>query len=105
MAHQRKVSYMLARNTEDLEKRLKMQLEELDISHRDTNTKTKENEWNRDRDCRCSPDTCGSQHPSFPDNLAADDVLSTKPSQPSTEMKETNPDKPETKLTIHTVLF
>lgn len=86
MAHQRKVSYMLARNTEDLERRLKMQLEELDISHRDTKTKAfEENEWSRDRDCRCSPDTCGSQHPSIPDNLGADDVLSSKPNQPAIE--------------------
>ncbi|XP_057216582.1 coiled-coil domain-containing protein 125 isoform X3 [Triplophysa rosa] len=95
LAHQRKVSYMLARNTEDLERRLKMQLEDLDISHRDTNSKTKafeENEWSRDRDCRCSSDTCGSQHPSIPDSLGADDVLSSKPNQPSTEMRETKPD-------------
>ncbi|XP_051532520.1 coiled-coil domain-containing protein 125-like isoform X1 [Myxocyprinus asiaticus] len=40
LAHQRKVSYMLARNTEDLEKRLQMQLEELGLSHKDTDTNT-----------------------------------------------------------------
>lgn len=95
MAHQRKVSYMLARNTEDLERRLKMQLEDLDISHRDTNSNTKafeESEWSRDRDCRFSSDTCGSKHPSLPDSLDAYDVLSSKPNQPSTEMRETKPD-------------
>ncbi len=37
LAHQRKVSYMLARNTKDLEKRLQMQLEELGLSHKDIN--------------------------------------------------------------------
>ncbi|XP_056602589.1 coiled-coil domain-containing protein 125 [Triplophysa dalaica] len=95
LAHQRKVSYMLARNTEDLERRLKMQLEELEISHRDTNSKTKafeKSECSRDRDCRFSSDTCGSQHPSLPDSLDAYDVLSSKPNQPSTEMRETKPD-------------
>uniref|UniRef100_A0A673GQM2 Cell cycle checkpoint protein RAD17-like n=1 Tax=Sinocyclocheilus rhinocerous TaxID=307959 RepID=A0A673GQM2_9TELE len=48
LAHQRKVSYMLARNTEDLEKRLHMQLEELGLSHIDSKTKpeaSEESEW------------------------------------------------------------
>lgn len=33
MAHQRKVSYMLARSYEDLEKRLQAQLREMDMPH------------------------------------------------------------------------
>lgn len=88
LAHQRKVSYMLARNTEVLEKRLRMQLEELEISHRGTSAKTEaseENEWSRNKD---SPDSSGSQDLSIPDNLAADDVLNSKPNQPSAEMRD-----------------
>ncbi|XP_043094466.1 coiled-coil domain-containing protein 125 isoform X2 [Puntigrus tetrazona] len=93
LAHQRKVSYMLARNTEDLEKRLQMQLEELGLSHKDSKTKTEsseESEWSRGRDCRCSADGCGSQHPTVPDSPAARDEQSSNPNQPSTEMKETD---------------
>lgn len=93
MAHQRKVSYMLARNTEDLEKRLQMQLEDLGLSHKDRKTKTEaseESEWSRRRDCRCSADSCGSQHLTVPDSPAAEDEQSSKPNQPSTEMKETD---------------
>ncbi|XP_059405204.1 coiled-coil domain-containing protein 125 [Carassius carassius] len=87
LAHQRKVSYMLARNTEDLEKRLQMQLEELGLSHKDSKTKTEapeESDWCRGRDCRCSADSCGSQHLSVPDSPAAHDE------QLSTEIKETD---------------
>nr|XP_055055091.1 coiled-coil domain-containing protein 125 isoform X2 [Misgurnus anguillicaudatus] len=92
LAHQRKVSYMLARNTEVLEKRLRMQLEELEISHRGTCTKTEaleENEWSRNKD---SPDSRGSQDLSIPDDLAADDGLSLKPNQPSAEMRDAKVD-------------
>ncbi|XP_017307115.1 coiled-coil domain-containing protein 125 [Ictalurus punctatus] len=39
LAHQRKVSYMLARSYEDLEKRLQAQLKELDISHNGAESK------------------------------------------------------------------
>uniref|UniRef100_A0A673GQQ7 Cell cycle checkpoint protein RAD17-like n=2 Tax=Sinocyclocheilus rhinocerous TaxID=307959 RepID=A0A673GQQ7_9TELE len=95
LAHQRKVSYMLARNTEDLEKRLHMQLEELGLSHIDSKTKpeaSEESEWSRGRDCRCSADSCGSQHLTVPDSPAADDEQTSKPNQPSTEIRETKPD-------------
>ncbi|XP_042579849.1 coiled-coil domain-containing protein 125 isoform X2 [Cyprinus carpio] len=92
LAHQRKVSYMLARNTEDLEKRLQMHLEELGLSHKDSKTKTEapeESEWSRGRDCGCSADSCG-QHLSVPDSPAAHDEQSSKPNQPATEIKETD---------------
>ncbi|XP_051552472.1 coiled-coil domain-containing protein 125 isoform X2 [Myxocyprinus asiaticus] len=82
LAHQRKVSYMLARNTEDLEKRLQMQLDELGLSHKDTNTNieaSEKSDWSRERDCRCSTDSCGSQHFTVPENLAADAEQSSKP--------------------------
>ncbi|XP_077097116.1 coiled-coil domain-containing protein 125 isoform X2 [Siphateles boraxobius] len=91
LAHQRKVSYMLARNTEDLEKRLQMQLEELDLSHKDSRTKTEaseESEWSREGDGSCSVDSHGSQHLTVPDSPTADDELTSK----STEMRETKPD-------------
>ncbi|XP_065106420.1 coiled-coil domain-containing protein 125 [Paramisgurnus dabryanus] len=90
LAHQRKVSYMLARNTEDMEKRLRMQLEELEISHRGTSAKTEaleENEWSRNKDSP-SPDSRESQDLSFTDDLAADGVLSSKPNDPSAEMRD-----------------
>lgn len=86
---------MLARNTEDLEKRLKMQLEELGLSHKDSKTKTKaseESEWSRGRDCRCSADSCGSQHLTVPDSPTADDEQTSKANQPSAERRETKPD-------------
>uniref|UniRef100_A0A9J8BK68 Coiled-coil domain containing 125 n=1 Tax=Cyprinus carpio carpio TaxID=630221 RepID=A0A9J8BK68_CYPCA len=92
LAHQRKVSYMLARNTEDLEKRLQMHLEELGLSHKDSKTKTEapeESEWSRGRDCGCSADSCG-QHLSVPDSPAAHDEQSSEPNQPTTEIKETD---------------
>ncbi len=91
LAHQRKVSYMLARNTKDLEKRLQMQLEELGLSHKDIKTEaSEESEWSRRRDCRCSADSCGSQHLTVPDSPAADDEQSSKLNQPSTEINETD---------------
>ncbi|XP_026112620.1 coiled-coil domain-containing protein 125-like isoform X1 [Carassius auratus] len=89
LAHQRKVSYMLAQNTKDLEKRLHMQLEELDLSHIDSKTKTEaseESEWSRGRDRRCSADL------TVPDSPAADDEQTSKPNQPSTEIREAKPD-------------
>ncbi|XP_067263483.1 coiled-coil domain-containing protein 125 isoform X1 [Chanodichthys erythropterus] len=92
LAHQRKVSYMLARNTEDLEKRLQMQLEELEPSHKDSNTKTeasKESEFSRGGDCRCSADSRGSQQLTVPDSPTADDEQQTSK---STEMRDTKPD-------------
>nr|XP_017211630.1 coiled-coil domain-containing protein 125 isoform X1 [Danio rerio] len=89
LAHQRKVSYMLARNTENLEKRLLMQLEELDVSHEESKTKTvasEDYEWSRD--CRCCADSCGSQHLSVPD-----DKQTYKANQPPSENRpETKPD-------------
>ncbi|CAM4543154.1 unnamed protein product [Leuciscus chuanchicus] len=90
LAHQRKVSYMLARNTEDLEKRLQMQLEELEPSHKDSNTKIEaslESEWSREGDGIYS-DSHGSQHLTVPDSPTADDEQTSK----STEMRETKPD-------------
>lgn len=84
---------MLARNTEDLEKRLQMQLEELEPSHKDSKTKTEaseESEWSREGDGRYS-DSHGSQHltvPDVPDSPTADDEQTSK----STEMRATKPD-------------
>lgn len=81
---------MLARNTEDLEKRLQMQLEELEPSHKDSNTKTEaslEIEWSREGDGIYS-NSHGSQHLTVPDNPTADDEQTSK----STEMRETKPD-------------
>lgn len=81
---------MLARNTEDLEKRLQMQLEELEPSHKDSKTKpdaSEESEWSREGDARYS-DSHGSQHLTVPDSPAAHDEQTSK----STEMRETKPD-------------
>ncbi|KAL6465976.1 hypothetical protein MHYP_G00261090 [Metynnis hypsauchen] len=64
LAHQRKVSYMLARNSEELEKRLQAQLRELDLSKADPKLKAKAPEQvKRDRDdgCKCSVD-CSDDH-------------------------------------------
>ncbi|KAK7164426.1 hypothetical protein R3I94_002972 [Phoxinus phoxinus] len=90
LAHQRKVSYMLARNTEDLEKRLQMQLEELEPSQKDSKTKaeaSEESEWSKEGDGRYS-DSHGSQHLTVPDSPTADDEQPSK----STQMRETKPD-------------
>ncbi|XP_039526978.1 coiled-coil domain-containing protein 125 isoform X2 [Pimephales promelas] len=87
LAHQRKVSYMLVRNTEDLEKRLQMQLEDLEPSHKDRKTKTEaseETEWSREGD-----GSHGSEHLTVPDSpTTADDEQISK----STEIRENKPD-------------
>lgn len=83
---------MLARNTEDLEKRLQMQLEELELSHKDSKTQTEaseESEFSRGADCRCSADSRGSQQLTVPDNSSPDDEQQTSK---STEMRDTKPD-------------
>jgi len=73
---------MLVRNTEDLEKRLQMQLEDLEPSHKDRKTKTEaseETEWSREGD--------GSL--TVPDSpTTADDEQISK----STEIRENKPD-------------
>lgn len=59
LAHQRKVSYMLARSYEDLEKRLQAQLKELDISHNGAESKPESDRFK-----------CAADHSSCPcDNI------------------------------------
>jgi len=78
---------MLVRNTEDLEKRLQMQLEDLEPSHKDRKTKTEaseETEWSREGD-----GSHGSEHLTVPDSpTTADDEQISK----STEIRENKPD-------------
>ncbi|XP_072521261.1 coiled-coil domain-containing protein 125 [Salminus brasiliensis] len=64
LAHQRKVSYMLARSSEELEKRLQAQLRELDLSKSDGRLKVNVSEHvegGREDVCGCSAD-CSNDH-------------------------------------------
>uniref|UniRef100_A0A3B1IIV9 Coiled-coil domain containing 125 n=1 Tax=Astyanax mexicanus TaxID=7994 RepID=A0A3B1IIV9_ASTMX len=66
LAHQRKVSYMLARSSEELEKRLQAQLKELDLSKSNTRLNTNTSEYDKhdrgeDNACKCSAD-CSNNH-------------------------------------------
>ncbi|XP_036454502.1 coiled-coil domain-containing protein 125 [Colossoma macropomum] len=64
LAHQRKVSYMLARSSEELEKRLQTQLRELDLSKADPKLKAEAPEQVKcdgDDGCKCSVD-CSDDH-------------------------------------------